>query len=225
MSTNYSFWDAEFTDDAPPVGEMHVAAASVSDVQEFARRYHYSGHASNQSWRYGLWHGLTLWGVAGFNLPTRETCESVFGEGHHDRVAHLSRLALADHALPNSESFLISHSLRLLSRDLPHLWAVITYADILEGHLGYVYQATNAIYTGVGSSSHHRYVTQDGKVRGDYEGSRFISAQEAKERGWSVVKGLGKHRYVYILGTPRQKRERRAQLRLPSLPYPKSEAA
>ena len=34
----------------------------------------------------------------------------------------------------------------------------------------------------------------------------------------------GKHRYVYILGTPAERRARRKLLKLPSLPYPKDGA-
>lgn len=215
-----SLWDAEEAT-APKVREMNVGPASPADCDEFARRYHYSGHAANQSWRYGLWHGVTLWGFAGFNLPTRETCQSVFGAEHVDKVAHLSRLALAEHAPRNSESRLIAGSLAALAQDVPRLWAVITYADILQGHIGYVYQATNALYTGVGSKGHARYVLPNGRIRGDYEGSRQISREQARRRGWQVIEPLGKHRYVYILGTPAQRRARRKALRLPVLPYPK----
>lgn len=34
-----------------------------------------------------------------------------------------------------------------------------------------------------------------------------------------------KHRYVYILGTPAERRARRKLLKLPSLPYPKAVTA
>lgn len=45
----------------------------------------------------------------------------------------------------------------------------------------------------------------------------------AEERGWTQLAGMPKHRYVYILGTKKQKRIRTRLLRWPILPYPKKE--
>lgn len=202
---------------------MNVDHVSTREFAEFAHRYHYSGHSANQSYRYGLWYEATLWGVCGFNLPTRETCASVFGLEHVDRVAHLSRLAMADHAPKNSESRLIAGALTMLASEHERFRAVITYADPLEGHIGYVYQATNAIYTGL-STVKDRYVTPEGLVRGTYDGA-FISRASAMNRGWSVVQGVGKHRYVYLIGTPSERRAWRKRLLLEELPYPKKRAA
>lgn len=220
---NLALWDAENEETAPAVRDMTVGPATTKDCEEFALRYHYSTHASNQLWRFGLWHGVTLWGIAGFNLPTRETCESLFGEEHGaDKVAHLSRLALAEHAPRNSESRLLSGALAALHADAPRLWAVVTYADILQGHIGYVYQATNALYTGIGSKGVPRYVAPDGRVLGTYLNGHGMGVREARRRGFEVIEGRGKHRYVYLLGSRAQRRARRKLLKLPVLPYPKT---
>ena len=193
-----SLWDVEDTEATEvKVRDMHVAPASTRDVQEFARRYHYTGVGNNINWRWGLYHGVVLHGVVAYNLPTRSVCASVFGEEYLHNVWHMGRLVLSDDSPRNSESRLIGGSLRAIQREQPQVWAVLTYAATDVGHLGYVYQATNALYTGTA-------------------GDPFYYTRH---------KGGVKHRYLYVLGNKTQRRERMKLLRLPTLPYPKESTA
>lgn len=219
-SRQQSLWDAEDEATPPRVAEMTIGPVTKADSDEFTHRYHYSGHGTNQHWRYGLWHDMTLWGIAGFNLPTWQVQTMVFGGEHKEHVAHLSRLALAEHAPLNSESRLLSGALTALHHDHPEFWAVLTYADQLQDHIGWVYQATNAYYTGE-SAVFPRYVMPDGQVRGAYSGT-YLGPDEARRRGWEVIDGLPKHRYLYLLGSKTHRKHLRAMLRLPILPYPKT---
>jgi len=216
-----AFYDAAERDGRPPprVRDMTVGPVTTNDVDEFARRYHYSGRGGSMLWRYGLWHDFTLWGVCVYNLPTRHVCEAIFGPDHFDRVVHMGRLAMADGSPRNSESRLIGGSLAAMTRDHPDIWAVVTYAATEVGHLGYVYQATNALYTGTGGDPIF-HIDTEGNRRGTYDG-RHINRAEAERRGWTRHTGGSKHRYVYLLGSKTQRRQRRALLRLDVLPYPK----
>ena len=205
------------------VSQCVVGPVSTRDVDEFCKRYHYTATGGNASWRWGLWHGVTLLGIVAYNLPTRETCESVFGPEHFDKVWHMGRLALSDEAPRNSESRLIAGSLQLIKMQHPDTWGVLTYAATDVGHIGYVYQATNAIYTGTGGHS-VVYIDEKGRRRSDYYASSYVSAAAARERGWKVTDGGPKHRYLYVLGSKTQRRERMRLMRLPSPPYPKPES-
>ena len=49
-----------------------------------------------------------------------------------------------------------------------------------------------------------------------------MTAERAAAMDWTKASGGPKHRYVYILGNKRERRERRALLRYPVLPYPKA---
>lgn len=216
-----SLFDVENLDEMPKVRDMTISTVSTSDVQEFSRRYHYSETGGNASWRWGLWHNATLLGIVAYNLPTRETCQSVFGTDHFDKVWHMGRLALADTAPPNSESRLIAGSLKAINSNHPSVWGVLTYAATDVGHIGYVYQATNAIYTGTGGVSTF-YVDGDGRRRSTYLGGRGVSPTRAAEMGWTRHVGGPKHRYLYVLGNKTQRRHRMSLLKLPSLPYPKT---
>ena len=218
---NMSLFDVEDVDVQPNVRDMIVAPVSTKDVAEFAQRYHYTETGGNMTWRWGLWNGPVLHGVVAYNLPLRIVCESVFGaEYGPDKVWHMGRLILSDDSPRNSESRLIGGSLRAIEREYPDVWGVITYAATDVGHIGTVYQATNALYTGVGGHASY-YVDLQGHRRSPYQNGDWVSPARATAMGWKRKHGGPKHRYVYILGSRTQRRQRRALLNLDVLPYPK----
>lgn len=215
-----SLWEVEDADtQVPKVRDMIVAPVGVADVNTFGRRYHYSLSGGSALWRWGLWHDATLYGVVAYNTPTRPVCEAIFGVEHVDKVWHMGRLALPDKAPHNAESRLIGGSLRAIQRDHPNVWAVLTYADTSVGHIGYVYQATNAIYTGTGGRP--TFYLDAAGVRHSAHFGGYVTPARASVLGWTLHRSGEKHRYVYILGNKRERRDRLAQLRLPILPYPK----
>ena len=215
-----ALWDVEDLSTFPAVRDMTVSAVAHRDVIEFCRRYHYSNTGGSNLWNWGLWHGVYLLGVVSYNLPTRSVCDSIFGEDHWDHVWHMGRLAVADEVPKNAESRLIGGSLRAIEKQHPGTWAIVTYAATDVGHIGYVYQATNALYTGTGGDPTW-FIDQEGRRRGRYL-SGHVSDARAASMGWEKqASGGPKHRYIYILGNKRERRERRALLRFPVLPYPK----
>jgi hypothetical protein len=198
----------------PPVREMMIGPAPTHEVDAFCRRFHYTRVGGNMTWRWGLWHGATLYGVVAYNLPTPDVCRSVFGPAHGaDRVWHMGRLVLTDTAPKNSESRLIGGSLRQIRRNYPEVWGVITYAATDAGHIGTVYTGTGGGYL--------YYTTVDGERRGGHSGG-YVSRQEAANRGWTAHASGVKHRYVYILGSRTERRARMALLKYPVLQYPKT---
>lgn len=218
-----SLFDVEDTDAGSlKVRDMVVAKVSQGDVTEFCRRYHYAITGGNMTWNWGLWHGPILLGVVSYNLPSRTACEAVFGQEHFDKVWHMGRLAMADDAPRNSESRLIGGSLREIGSN-HDTWGILTFADTTHGHLGYVYQATNALYCG--RSEEVRYWLDPQGARRSRKGlfDAGLQAGDAIALGWTFHRGTGKHRYLYILGSKTQRKQRRRLLKLPVLPYPKAE--
>lgn len=214
-----SMFDVLDVDTFSPVKKMQVSRAPAKDVDEFCHRWHYAGGGGNMTWNYGLWDAHTLVGVVSYNLPTMPACASFFGQERWHWVAHMGRLVCAELAPRNTESRLIAGSLRLLKEDRPILRAVVTYAAIGQGHVGYVYQATNALYCGMTASSHF-YLDKEGKRRAPKQGKN-LSMKKATERGWEVRWEPPKHRYVYLLGNKTERKEARELLQYPVLPYPK----
>lgn len=217
---NVSLFDVDDVKAFGAVKDMNVAKASRRDVHEFCRRWHYSGTGGSAMWNYGLWDGFTLVGVVSYNMPTMEVCSVFFGPERWQWVTHMGRLVCADDAPRNSESRLIAGSLRMLKYERPTLRAVVTYASTFEGHIGYVYQATNALYCGT-TSNRHQYLDELGRTRSTKQGD-YLTIEEALQRGWTVQHEPPKHRYLYLLGDKRERREALALLRVPVQSYPKA---
>jgi len=209
--------------DYAPVREMVVGPASRSDVNEFAQRWHYTATGGNMLWNYGLWDGYSLVGVVSYNLPTMPACSAFFGQENWEWVVHMGRLVCAEDAPRNTESRLISGSLRLLKQDRPIARACVTYAAVSVGHIGYVYQATNALY--LGTTQPDRYLIDNKGIRRSPrsrpDGSGASESELYREMGWTLHKELGKHRYVYLLGSKTERKEALKLLKFPVLPYPK----
>jgi hypothetical protein len=218
-----SLFDVAETDTFRPVHEMTVSRVPSADVMEFCRRWHYAKTGGNMTWNYGIWDEFTLVGVVSYNLPTMPACSAFFGPERWEWVAHMGRLVCAEDAPRNTESRLISQSLRLLKLDRPVCRAVVSYAAIGQGHVGYVYQATNALYCGVTSKSHY-YVDDKGNRRAPKQG-RNLSIPKALARGWTVEYEPPKHRYLYLLGNRTERREARRLLKFETGPYPKQVAS
>lgn len=203
-----------------PVRDMIVTRVSSADVDEFCRRWHYTNHGGAMSWNYGLWDGFVLVGAVSYNLPTMPACSAVFGQDRWEWVAHMGRLVCAEDAPRNVESRLIAESLRLLKIDRPVVRAVLTFAAQDEGHIGYVYQATNALYCGTSAPDIY-YTDTTGRRRTRKQNSN-LKKSKALARGWTVHESKPKHRYLYLIGNKSERREARRLLKYPVLPYPKA---
>jgi hypothetical protein len=216
-----AFWDALTHDKWCPVADMQISRVSPRDVNQFCRRWHYAQHGGSAMWSYGIWDGPTLAGVVSYNMPSREAAAWPFGDEYATTVHHMGRLVCAETAPRNTESRLIAASLKLFKQHVPYSTAVLTYAATGVGHIGYVYQATNALYTGRTPPSAY-YVDETGRRRSTKQGVGLPRA-DAEARGWSVGRDPGKHRYLYLLGDRGERRRMRQLLRHPVLPYPKAD--
>ena len=124
------------------------------------------------------------------------------------RCIELVRLVVNENLPKNTLSFFVTQSFKFLEQPL----VIISYADEGKNHHGYIYQATNWIYTGKGGGVDF-YKDKTGKeihsrIMSDYrlkwpEKSR---QQIAKELGWEQIEGTYKHRYYYFLGNKKEKK-------------------
>lgn len=203
-----------------------VTTMPSKEGKEFVKTYHYSHGIHNGPTCYALRELPTgrVVGVLAIATPCSENVRrSVFGAEHVDRVTELHRLVLLDEVPKNGESFFISGALRLHKRLKPHIWAVLSFADATEGHVGTIYQATNAQYAG-SSGRATFYLDADGRLRHPRQNGVNISKEMAAERGWVPVKREGKHRYLFLLPDDRKhKKMIKKMVLLPNLPYPKKE--
>ena len=163
---------------------------------------HYAKRLPPISYAFGLFIGSDLVGVVTFGSPA-SPCLTTGVAGHENKhlVIELNRLILEE----GKPSFLISQALKML----PKPKIVISYADTGMSHVGYVYQATNWLYTGCTkertdmlSNGHSRH------SKGDKTQRQLRTA---------------KHRYVYITGSRKTKKYLTKCLNYKTEPYPKGE--
>jgi hypothetical protein len=92
---------------------------------------------------------------------------------------------------------------------LPRYTFVVSYADTGWGHVGYIYQATNFLYTGI-TKERTDIFSESGH-------SRHYDKSETQRQFRSA-----KHRYVYLVGTKTDKRKMANELKYEVIKeYPK----
>jgi hypothetical protein len=182
---------------------------------------HYARRIPSVTYAYGLIRDGELVGVVTYGTPPSSTlCRGICGDEYQSAVVELNRLILRDN-LPNEASRLVGGSLRML----PTPRIVVSFADTAQEHTGYVYQATNFLYTGLSA----RFL--DPRVRGlEHQHhatyAHGLSNAQVKEKYGEdnvyFVERSRKHRYIILLGTRSERRRMREALRYEVLPYPKA---
>lgn len=112
------------------------------------------------------------------------------------RVLNLSRLVVHPSVGRNGASFLLGRSERLI-RSAGEWQALVTYADLSEGHSGGIYKATNWVYDGL---------TRSTPIWVDAEGHRVspkatvnLTKAEMLRRGHRIAGKSEKHRFYKCL--------------------------
>ncbi len=191
--------------------EVRHISAKVG--KEFVIEHHYShGAMRSPNPCFGLYDNEKLIGAMLISTPGSEAVRSyIFGPELKDHVKELHRLVLIDDTPKNTESWFIARCFKLCRVVRPDIWGLISYADSTEGHNGTIYRASNAIYAGMTSKT---TFYQDGnRLRHPRQCGENITKEQAKLRGWKPVRRESKHRFIFILGSPSEKRKRTKLIR------------
>ncbi len=166
-------------------------------AKAFVERHHYSGSYVAARLRYGLWDRRgQLVGIAVLSVPvqravlTRPFPELVpFAES-----LELGRFVLVDAVPANGESWFLAQAFRLAAA--AGIRGVVSFSDpvarrdaagrlVFPGHVGTIYQASNAIYAGRGTAR-SLLLLPDGRVLSD----RALAKVRAQHRGHAYVETL-----------------------------------
>lgn len=187
----------------------------LSDCKEIFTKYHYAHRVPSASHIYGLYIGSDLKGAVSYGPPPAAPQRAgLLGKEHSEKVLELNRLVLIDN-IKNLASWFVSRTFRML----PSPIAVLSYSDQSIGHNGYIYQALNFIYCGLTE------VRTDWKIEG-YEHLHPLTVADKFKNTETERRNMQrprKHRYVYFIGTAKEKREMLECLKYKIMPYPKKE--
>ena len=217
-------WLKKRSGDAPAAifdaSRHHVEVISQRDASAFVCAHHYSGSfpAARLSVglyrsRGGLW-AAELVGVAVFSVPCNQRVIPSYADATPADGVELGRLVLLDDVETNGESWFVSRAWRLAKQTLG-VKVLVSYSDplrrvrddgevVMPGHVGIVYQATNARYVGR-SARRTLYLTPDAtvvsgralsKIRCDEKGKEYAAAQLVRATGLTRRAGESGEAYV-----------------------------
>lgn len=176
---------------------------------------HYAKRIPSISYAFGLFQN-DLVGVCTFGSPpSRALCVGVCGEKNANKVYELNRLCVNDNLEKNVLSFFVSTCLKLLNKEL----IIVSYADTSMNHNGYIYQATNWIYTGLSAKRTERY-----DINNPNKHSKTVTEKKGLNyKDLAIRERPQKHRYIYFTGNKKQKKQLKIELKYKIQPYPKGD--
>ena len=171
-----------------------------------------------------------LQGVCSFGKPISYTLvQGAINGLYQNNFLELNRLVINEGLEKNILSFFVSSSLK----KLPKPSVVVSYADTSQGHHGFIYQATNWIYTGLSAEwkdyavkglEHMHHLAIEDSV-GRYDQHKNINKHELLKEKYGdrlyMKERPRKHRYFYFLGNKKEKALMNENLQYKVEPYPK----
>lgn len=185
---------------------IEVKRITHQETKDLILNVHYAHRMPSVSFAFGIFIDGKLEGVCTFGSPASPSLVvGIAGKEYAKNVIELNRLVLRSNE-KNMASAFISRCLNLL----PKPKIVVSYADSGQNHTGYVYQATNFLFTG--TTKPRTDIDTGEKHSRHYEGIKDYSKRKIR---------TAKHRYVFFVGDKKQKKEMLKALKYPILPYPK----
>lgn len=159
--------------------------------------HHYLHRRPPISHAYGLWHLGALVGVVTFGVPASRHLQMSACPSDPSKVLELNRLWVHDSMGANTESWFVSRALRMLPARI-----VVSYADPMHGHYGYIYRALNFHYAGwtdmERKTPRYDYVPADPKAH----------TRDAFRKGYAFRRRrVAKVKYWIVTGDRRQRRD------------------
>ena len=187
--------------------EYNVRQIPAWQTYEWILKKHYAHRLPSISYAFGIYNDNNLQGISTIGKPaSNNLCEGICGKEYSHLVYELNRLCLIDNE-KNLASYFISRIIKILHDPM----ILVSYADTGYNHVGYIYQASNFIYTGstcertdiarVGSNAHSRH----------YQKASSYPNRQMR---------TSKHRYVYFV---KCSKAIKSSLRYKILPYPKGD--
>lgn len=181
--------------------EYDVAEILDAAAKAFVKTHHYSGDYPAARYRFGLMNRGALVGAAVFSQPVNDRTVTKLFPVHPKEGLELGRLVLLDEVPANGESFFVARCFAELrkkavvdreGKELRGILGVVSFSDpmprqkvsgeiVLPGHVGTIYQALNAVYTGRGDGR-RLHLLPDGRVF-NHRSEQKIRKQESGWRG------------------------------------------
>ena len=183
--------------------------------KEWLLHKHYAKRIPSISYAFGLFDDNLIGICTLGSPPSSSLCVGVCGKHNSHKVLELNRLCVNDNLERNVLSYFVGSCLKLLKNEL----IIVSYADTSMSHNGYIYQATNWIYTGLSAKRTERY-----DINNPNRHSKSVTEQKGVNyEDLAIRERPQKHRYIYFTGNKKQVRELKKELKYKEEPYPKGQ--
>ncbi len=209
------FQESDFLYNGISIKDMYVKEINSQIARPYIATFHYSKTLPDSSkYIYAGYLGDRICGIIVYGMGCgKNQYTSVIPTIKNGEYIELTRLWCANDMPKNTESKLIAKSLKMLPKEIK---LVISFSDESKSHVGIIYQATNWYYLGKNSGS-KMLICNDGiekhtRLIGIYK-KRHPELKECSNEyiknllNMSYVEGGKKHKYIYLRGTKKEKKE------------------
>jgi len=187
---------------------VFVTSISYNETKEWLLKKHYAKRMCSIKYSFGLFVNNYLRGVLTIGKPASPfLCIGVCGQNNSNYVYELNRLIVDENLKKNILSYFVSQCLKKLPKMI-----IVSYADTKMHHCGYIYQATNWLYTG--KTKERTDITTQERKHSRHYNKNIDYTQNRKIRS-------SKHRYIYFTGNKKEKNFFKKCLKYEIQPYPK----
>jgi hypothetical protein len=202
-----------------------IKSIEYFECKEWCLKKHYARRMPPIEYAFGIFdlNGI-IQGIVTFGTPVSSTLRNLWK--NEFKLMELNRLVINEGLEENILSYFVSNTLKKMPKPL----VIVSYADTSKNHNGYIYQATNWIYTGLSKefkdiavkgleNAHHS--TIEDLVRGKV--NRIEALREIFGDRLYYIERSRKHRYFIFTGSKREKKIMLQMLPYKILEYPKGE--
>ena len=196
-----------------PVRDMVVMPVSVGFARPYISKYHYSKTMPDSTmYVYAGFYDERLAGIVCFGTGvSKNQFQYIYPHIKKGEYVELTRLWSPDGMPRNTESRLVSKSMKMLPDKIK---IVLSFADDMQNHKGYIYQALSFYYLGINDGG-KMIETEDGIIKhprllGIYkmrhpEYRSYSNDELMNILKYKYVQSGKKHRYLYIRGKNNRK--------------------
>lgn len=189
--------------------EVILVENNNKEVLDLVVNKHYAGRKPSISYAFLVKRMGIVLGAITYGKPASPyLCNGVCGKSFSKYVYELNRVVF----LSSGEKNLVSWSLARTEKILKNLgnFVIVSYSDTGMNHNGYIYQASNYIYTGKTKERTDKYAPPGKHSRWYTQGNSHLRKVRTS-----------KHRYVKFVGNKGFKKEARSALKYEDVAYPK----
>jgi len=201
-----------------PKPKLRIDWCSYDAAKYAVQHWHYSRSLPcSKTARLGVWEDDKFIGAVVFAWGANRHLAGEY-KLKMTECAELCRVALNKHATPVSK--ILAIAVKMLKRQMTGIRLLVSYADLNQGHLGKIYQASNWVFVGEtgteagimlnGKSTHRR------TINSKYGTSTIEWLQQHVDPRARRLEGKPKLKYVFPLDD-----EIAARVKLLCKPYPK----